>query len=103
MKNRYVRTEDGHIIDTQNVAPFMIVDGYIDFNRLGRFKIKSVDDEVEKLFDCYVDYCEKDEYDLVSAEKPIRVENHEIYGAIRVGENLKNVAKENDKGEFELL
>ena len=101
---RYVRTKEGFIFDTQNVAPFMIVDDYIDFNRLGRFKIKSMDDEVEKLFDCYVDYCEKDEYDHVFAEKPIRMENHEIYDAIWVGENhLKNVAKENDKGEFELL
>ena len=101
---RYVRTEDGHIIDTQNTKPFMIVGCYIDFNLFGRFKITNASDSIEELVDCFVDYCEEDDSHLVTtADKPIRRHNHEIYGAVWADEGLIYVAKMNEKGTLELL
>ena len=106
MKNRYVRTEDGHIIDTQNADPFMVVDDYIDFNSGGRFKIKSTGDFLPELFDCFVDYREEDDGHIVLTEEPIyRRYGHEIYGAIWTDKGLVYVAKLYTKGkwEFKLL
>lgn len=98
---RYIRTEDGLIIDGDKEAyPFMIVGDYIDFNSHGRFKIKRTADKIEDLCDEFVDYCEEDDSHFVStAIQGI----HEIYGAIWTKWGLKYVAKMNDKGEFELL
>lgn len=55
---RYVRTELGFIIDTQNTYPFMISKymgyDYIDFNSMGRFRIKKESDTIEDLCDMFV-------------------------------------------------
>lgn len=97
---RYIRTEEGFIIDTQNTSPFILVDGYIDFNSMGRFKIKKEADKIEDLCDCFVDYCEEDDSHFVYT---IVQGVHEIYGAIWTDRGLTYVAKMNEKGEFELL
>lgn len=99
---RYVRTEEGLIFDTQNADPFMVVDGYIDFNSLGRFKIKGEADTIEELFDCFVDYREEDDSHLVLPKEPIsRRYGHEIYGAIWTDKGLIYVAKLYTKGKWE--
>ena len=105
---RYVRTEEGYIIDTENTHPFMLKNymghDYIDFNSGGMFKIKRTADTIEELFDCFVDYCEEDDSHLVSTEDPLRRYGHEIYGAIWTNKGLIYVAKLNvDIGEYELL
>lgn len=112
MMKRYIRTEEGYIIDTQNTYPFLISNymgnDYIDFNSLGRFKIKSQADTIEELFDYFVDYYvnyyEGKDSHIISKEEPYRLMyGHEIYGAIWTKWGLKYVAKLNEKGEFELL
>lgn len=100
---RYVRTEEGYIFDTQNTYPFMVVDGYIDFNSAGRFKIKREADTIEELCDCFADYCKEDDSHLVFPEIPVRRYGYEIYGAIWTDKGLVYVAKMNSKGKFELL
>lgn len=105
---RYVRTEEGYIIDTENTQPFMIKNymgsKYIDFNSMGTFKIKSTGDTIEELCDCFVDYCEEDDSHFISDEDPLRRYGHEIYGAIWFKFGLSFVAKLNiDTGEYELL
>ncbi len=107
---RYIRTEDGQIIDTQNTYPFLIVNymgnDYIDFNSQGRFKIKSTSDDLTELFDTSV----VDRHDGYSPYQcdPVhgiyfRNEGITVYGAIWTEWGLKYVAKMNGKGEFELL
>lgn len=59
-------------------------------------------DDIEELFNCFVDHdCEYDTF-LVTNDSMCR-HNHEIYGAIWTKWGLKYVAKMNDKGEWELL
>lgn len=60
-------------------------------------------DTIEELFDCYADYCEAYNFDIIYPKKPIRRKNHEIYGAVWINDNLKYIAKMNEEGEFELL
>lgn len=104
---RYVRTEEGFIIDTQNTLPYMLGDGYIDFNSWGMFKIRSEADTIEELCDYFVDYYEREDSHIISNEEPYRLMyGHEIYGAIWTKWGLKYVAKLKDgkgKWEFELL
>lgn len=102
---RYIRTEEGYIIDTQNTYPFIIKDnGYIDFNSRGMFKIKKEADTIEELCDCFVDYCEEDDSHLIFPQEPIRRYGHEIYGAIWTDRGIIYVAKlDCDIGEYELL
>lgn len=94
---RYIRTEEGFIIDTQNTYPFMISnymgDKYIDFNSRGRFKIKREADTIKDLCDCFVDYDNEDSAHLISVEDPLRRQGHDIYGAIWTEEGLIYVAK----------
>lgn len=101
---RYIRTEEGFVFETRNDDPFTIVDGYMDFFKLGiKCKIKGEADDLEELCDCFVDHCEEDDSYLVSADKPIRTHGHEIYGAVWRKFGLWFVAKMNGKGEFELI
>lgn len=102
---RYIRTESGLIIDTQNTYPFMIVDGYIDFNSIGRFKIRRTADTIEDLCDEFVIKGTRVLYlgiPLQSCElKNIPIT--QIRGAIWTDGGLIYIAKMNNDGEFELL
>ncbi len=101
---RYIRTEEGFVFETRNDDPFTIVDGCMDFFKLGvRCKIKGEADTIEELCDCYDDYCEEDDSHFISTDEPVRRYGHEIYGAVWRKFGLWYVAKMNDKGEFELL
>lgn len=118
---RYIRTEEGLIIDRDKEAyPFMIVDDYIDFNSYGMFKIKSTADTIEELCDRFVLVDEDDtgpvedeligkRYSAVLNEFKFRIRlgvdpcEMNLYGAIWTDKGLIYIMKMNDKGEFELL
>ena len=112
---RYIRTEDGFIIDTQNTRPFMIKNSmghdYIDFNSGGMFKIKNMADAIEALCDCFVVYekgggfvGEHHTYNDLELAKYGANENVSIvYGAIWTDKGLIYVAKMDEKGKLELL
>lgn len=117
---RYVRTEGGLIVDTQDTFPFMIVDGWIDFNSFGRFKIKRTGDSIEEVCDKFVLVDEEDEapiereligkrYRAMLDELKFRISTGSdprklnLYGAIWTDKGLIYVAELNGKGELELM
>lgn len=103
---RYIRTEDGLIIDRDKEAyPFTIVDDYIDFNSYGMFKIKSTADTIGELCDEFV-LCENNHCCVIGdieAREMAATNSGIIYGAIWTDKGLIYIMKMNDKGEFELL
>ena len=111
---RYVRTEIGFIIDTQNTYPFMISEymghDYIDFNSMGRFRIKKESDRIEDLCDRFVLVDKDDEgpieleligkgYKEALLELRFRIivgcdpQKTDLYGAIWTDKGLIYVAK----------
>lgn len=122
---RYIRTEKGFILDTQNTLPYMLDNGYIDFNSGGMFKIKSTSDTIEELcdefviikvndkFDEYIhsDYYNDKKFYIYNTDEGITLNevlrhNYIVYGAIWTDKGLIYVAKlRGDKGkwEYELL
>lgn len=117
---RYIRTEGGLIVDTQDTFPFTIVDGWIDFNSFGRFKIKRTGDTIEEVCDRFVLVDKDDEgsvegevigenYNAVLNEFKLRIKlgydprEMGFYGAIWTDKGLIYVAELNGKGELELM
>ena len=109
---KYIRTkdEDNLIIDmTDMKLPYNLIDGYIDFNKFGMFKIIKQADTIEELCDEFVYVGEKGNvvlgmsYMQIEDVKKYNVNNNKIYGAIWTDKGLIYVAKMNDKGELELL
>ena len=100
---KYIRTKDG-IIDRDSALPHMVVDGYIDFNSLGRFKIIKQADTIEELCDEFVCVDERcgHRIALLSGNIPQGVKLY-TYGAIWTDKGLIYVAKMNEKGELELI
>ena len=113
---KYIRTEDGHIVDT-SVYKKVVERTFngkvvaVDLNHWGEDNDKEITfipiedivrqaDTIEELCDCFVDYCKEDDSHFVyNAIQGI----NEIYGAIWTDKGLIYVAKMNEKGEFELL
>ena len=60
-------------------------------------------DNIEELFDCYVDYHEGYNADFMRINRPVKRHGHEIYGAVWTDKGLIYVAKMNEKGEWALL
>lgn len=103
---KYIRTKDGKIWSFSNPNDNFLYEGRNKKNGKLIHEIGEIvkeADTIEELFDCYADYCEAYNYDILCPKKPIRRKNHEIYGAVRIGDNFKYIAKMNEKGEFELL
>ena len=108
---KYIRTKDGKIWSFSNPNNNFLYEGGDKKNGKWLHEIGEIvkeADNIEKLFDCYVDYYEEDDGHLISNDKPIRRFGHEIYGAIWIkGEDgepiMKSKAKMNNKGEWELL
>lgn len=104
---KYIRTKDGKIWSFSNPNNNFLYEGRNKKNGKWVHEIGEVvkeADAIEELFDCYVDFCEAYNYDLMCPKKPIRRKNHEIYGAVWINNNdLMYVAKMNEEGEFELL
>lgn len=104
---KYIKTKDGKIWSFSNPNNNLLYEGRKKkngkrLNEIGEV-VKEADD-IEELFDCYIDYCEAYNVDIMHIKKPIRRKNHEIYGAVWIADNdLMYVAKMNDEGEFELL
>ena len=106
---KYVRTKDENnlIIDlTDMKLPYNLIDGYIDFNKFGMFKIIKQADTIEELCDAFVEIYNDGTYEITPIND-IRFfesyKNHIVYGAIWTDKGLIYVAKMNDKGELELL
>lgn len=109
---KYIRTKDG-IIDRDAVLPHMVVDGYIDFNSRGRFKIIKQADSIEELCDKFVwtdnEYskgfiCNIEFVKNCTKSHDVRLcGNSFIFGAIWTDKGLIYVAKMNAEGELELI
>lgn len=112
---KYIRTKDGTIFDVSGICiPYQVVDGWIDFNSQGRFKIVKQSDNIVELAD-YLLFKFKVEKKMVGAEieeaaileglKSFMIDGSLDFARllIFIGKDLKCVAEMNEKGEWRLI
>ena len=112
--SKYVRTEDGRIIEIGDFLDIVQIGDFIDINNKSMTEeticeYDSEEVEIIKKAETIKELC--DEFVMISNEKPkldcgchsYSDKNIQIYGAIWTEWGLKYVAKMNNKGELELI